>query len=62
MLVEKDIRIRLAALLNAQRSCNLLYFLNPGAGNVLHSSGEREYYSFDSSSVTMKSVRSYWFW
>lgn len=59
MPVEKDNRIRLAALLNVQRSCNFLYFLNPVAGNELHSSWEREYYSLDSSPVTMKSVHSY---
>lgn len=59
MPVEKGIRVRLAALLNAQRSCNFLYFLNPVAGNELHSSGEREYYSFDSSPVSAKSVHSY---
>lgn len=59
MLVEKDIRIILAALLNAQRSCNFLYFLDPAAGNELHSNGEREYYSFDSFPVSMKSVHSY---
>lgn len=59
MPMETGIRIRLAALLNAQRSCNFLYFLNLIAGNELHSSGEREYYSFDSSRVTVKSVCSY---
>lgn len=59
MPVEKDTRIRLAALLNAQRSCNFLYFLNPVAGNELHSSGEREYYSSGFSRVAMKSVRFY---